>query len=326
MFRFEHPEYFFALLLLPLLVLLYRTTLRWRTQTMQAVGNPSLIQRLITNFSPANGRRQLGLLLGMLGLLIVSLANPQVGSQTQTVRRTGIDILIALDVSRSMLATDIQPNRLERAKQWISRLVEQRTSDRIGIIVFAGNAYLQLPLTTDYAAVRLFLQTISTDIISTQGTAVGKSIDLATKIFANNDSQDNHPALIVLSDGEDHEAMAVQAARQANKQGISIFSIGVGTARGSTLPVIVNGRQVGVQELANGEPVVSKLNETTLREIAAAANGNYYHLTNSTAHLADLTAQLDGIEKRQFEARSYTTTIAAFSTFCSLPFCCCYLI
>lgn len=245
-----------------------------------------------------------------LALVVLALANPQMGTQLSTVKQSGIDIMIALDVSNSMLAQDVQPSRLDRAKQILQRIVETRPNDRIGIIVFAGHAYLQMPLTTDHSAVKLFLQTLNPELVPTQGTAIAEAVDLAVRAFASNekssDQNTGHRALIVLSDGEDHESETQTAAQQANDAGIVILSLGIGTQQGGTIPIYANGQKVDEKRDENGQIVTTQLVETSLKAIANQTNGEYVHIQGNRNELNEVTNRLNQIEKREFAARSFS--------------------
>lgn len=245
-----------------------------------------------------------------LALVVLALANPQMGTQLSTVKQSGIDIMIALDVSNSMLAQDVQPSRLDRAKQILQRIVETRPNDRIGIIVFAGHAYLQMPLTTDHSAVKLFLQTLNPELVPTQGTAIAEAVDLAVRAFASNekssDQNTGHRALIVLSDGEDHESETKTAAQQANDAGLVILSLGIGTQQGGTIPIYANGQKVDEKRDENGQIVTTQLVETSLKAIANQTNGEYVHIQGNRNELNEVTNRLNQIEKREFAARSFS--------------------
>lgn len=245
-----------------------------------------------------------------LALVVLALANPQMGTQLSTVKQSGIDIMIALDVSNSMLAQDVQPSRLDRAKQILQRIVETRPNDRIGIIVFAGHAYLQMPLTTDHSAVKLFLQTLNPELVPTQGTAIAEAVDLAVRAFASNekssDQNTGHRALIVLSDGEDHESETKTAAQQANDAGVVILSLGIGTQQGGTIPIYANGQKVDEKRDENGQIVTTQLVETSLKAIANQTNGEYVHIQGNRNELNEVTNRLNQIEKREFAARSFS--------------------
>lgn len=313
MFRFENPDYLYALLLLPLLVLLYIWLSKRRQQYIAGFGNYDLVSRLLKGFSERRRRIKGMLLLTCFALLLIALANPQLGAKTEKVTRRGIDVMIALDVSQSMLAEDVQPNRLERSKQLMAQLIERMKDDRIGIVVFAGTAFLQMPLSSDYSAAKLFLQSINTDMMPTQGTAIGQAIDIALQSYKNEEKK--HKALVIISDGEDHEEGAMTMAQQAAEQGTSIYAVGVGSDEGGKIPVIANGRRVSNKLDENGQEVVSRLNENALRELADAADGSYFRLSDARNDASRLIDELGKVEKRDFEERVFTDYADHFQWF-----------
>ena len=248
----------------------------------------------------------------------IGIANPQIGTKLEEVKREGIDLMIALDVSNSMKAEDLSPNRLERAKRALLQLVEDLHSDRIGIIVFAGQAYTQLPITTDYAAAKLFLNMVDTDVVPTQGTAIGAAIELAEESF--NYEEGGNKALIIVTDGENHEDDAIEAARDASSKGIKVFTVGMGTPMGAPIPIFRGGRQTGFRQDQNGNTVVSSLNEEMLREIAGVGDGIYVRATNSNVGFERILDQLSGLEKQEFESQVYTDYEDRFQFFIGISF------
>jgi len=259
MYQFQAPEYFYILLLLPAVLLLFAFYLRWRKKAQRAFAESPLLQKLVPERSFNKPVLKLVLSLLIISLLSLALVNPQVGTSLETVKRKGVDIVFAIDVSKSMLAEDIQPNRLERAKLTVSRTLDELVGDRVGIITYAGRAYPQLPITTDYGAARLFLSNISTDLIPSQGTAIGEAIELASNYFDDEDQKNR--LLIILSDGEDHEAGIEDALALAKENNITIYGVGLGTARGGPIPVTRNGQRVGYKKNRTGDVVITQLNE-----------------------------------------------------------------
>lgn len=303
-FKFAEPVYFYGLLLIPVFFILFWMMMGWKRRAMKRFGETSLISKLMPNVS--GGKLYLKFILLMLAyvMIITGLANPQIGSKLETVERRGIDIVIAIDVSNSMLAEDIKPNRLQRARQAISKLVDELKNDRLGIVVFAGNAYTQLPITTDYAAAKLFLSTINTDIVPTQGTAISEAIDLSINAFDENDHQ---KAIIIITDGEDHEGEAIVAAQKANDQGIRVYTIGMGLPEGAPIPIYDRyGNQQGFKKDLSNNTVVTRLNEDMLRQIAAAGEGEYVRANNSQAGLGLIFDEINELEKTEFESRVFT--------------------
>ena len=304
MFRFAHPEYLYALVALPVIFILFLLMVQWKKRARRKLGEQILIDRLSSAHSRNKQALKLILSLTALASIIIACANPQIGTRLEVVKREGVDIIIALDVSNSMKAEDIKPNRLERSKQAISRLLDGLENDRIGMIVFAGQAYVQLPITSDYAAAKLFLQSIETDIIPTQGTCIGCAIDLAETSFTGNDNK--HKALIIITDGENHEEDAVEAAKIANEKGIVIHTIGMGSVDGAPIPIYRNGIQVDFQKDNEGKTVITKLETLTLERIAAEGKGIFIQASNSDDGLASIFNQISKMEKKSFGTKQFT--------------------
>lgn len=304
MFRFAHPEYLYALAVLPVILLAYFYYRSWKKKARKQFGDVILVDRLTPNVSKTKPVTKLILNLLGIALIIVACANPQIGTRLEEVKREGVDIIIALDVSNSMKAQDIKPNRLERSKQAISRLIDQLENDRIGMIVFAGQAYVQLPITSDYAAAKLFLSTIDTDLIPTQGTCIGCAIDLATESFVGNDNK--HKALIVITDGENHEDDAVEAAKKAHAQGVVIHTIGMGSPEGAPIPVMRNGVQTDFLKDNSGNTIITKLETLTLEQIANEGKGQFIQASNSDDGLATILSQINKMDKKSFGSKQFT--------------------
>ncbi len=304
MFRFAHTEYLYALGLIPVIILCYVLMRLWQTRTLKKLGEVSVIKSLYDDAS--HGKSVIKLILFSLAYIciVVALANPQFGSKLEEVKRKGVDIIVALDVSNSMLCEDIRPSRLERAKQALSRLLDKLQNDRIGIIVFAGEAYVQLPITTDYGAAKLFLPGIEPDMIPTQGTAIGSAIDMAVKSFTGNDKRNK--ALIIITDGENHEDNAVEAVKNAAENGIITYTIGMGSPDGGPIPVYHNGVQVDFKKDQSGTTVITKLDEAMLREIAANGKGEFVRATNSDDGLSLILDKVNKIDKKEFGSKVYT--------------------
>ena len=259
--------------------------------------------------------KMLTFLIG-LAFLIVSLTNPKMGTKLETVKRQGVDIVFALDVSKSMLAEDIAPNRLEKAKQIITKIIDKLGSDRIGIIIYAGNAYPLLPITTDQGAAKMFLQSASPNMVSSQGTAINEAIKLATSYY-NNDEQTNR-FLFIISDGEDHQEDASSAIAQATKEGIKTYTIGIGTEKGGPIPLKDRGVLQGYKKDSKGEVVITKMNENTLKEIANNGNGKYF-LGNRTQETVDYVEEiLVKAEKSEFESTKFSDYKDQFQWFIGL--------
>ena len=240
--------------------------------------------------------------MAMISLLI-GLANLQFGTKLEEVKREGIDLMICLDVSNSMLAEDLSPNRLERSKRAIYQLIEKLHNDRLGIIVFAGQAYVQLPITTDYSSAKLFLETIGTDIVPTQGTSIGSAINLAMESFDFENGTSK--SIIVITDGENHEDDAKTAAIEATDKEVTVHTIGMGSEKGGPIPVYKNGAQIDFRKDNQGNTVVTKLNEQMLKEIATAGNGSYVRASNANAGLGIVMDEIDKMEKKEFGSKSF---------------------
>lgn len=304
MFRFAHSEFLYFLFGIPVLILIYIIAYQIKRKAIRKFGNLSVISQLMPDVSYIRPHLKFIILTFALIILILAIAGPQFGSKLKEVKRKGIEIIIALDISNSMLAEDIQPNRLERAKQAILRLLDQLENDRIGLIVFAGDAYTQVPITSDYSGARMFLSNINTNIVTRQGTAIGKALRLAGNSFTQ-DAESNK-AIIIISDGENHEGDAIQEAEQANEKGIKVYSIGMGSPDGSPIPLRGAYNQKEFLKDRHGNVVTSKLNTRMLSQIAMAGGGKYYHATSTNVGLNKLFSDLNKLAKVEIEAKVYS--------------------
>ncbi|MBR9922766.1 MAG: VWA domain-containing protein [Bacteroidetes bacterium] len=312
MFRFEHPEFLYFLAALPVILALYAFALR-RSKTLQnRLGEQALIERLMPDASRGKHNLKIALILLGLALLIVGWANPQWGDRRESVTRKGIDVFLALDISRSMLAEDIAPNRLERSKKFGEQLIKSLKGDQIGLIFFAGAPFLQMPLSTDYGAATLLLRSANPDQTPNQGTSLGEAIRLAQKTF--DPEQRNHQALILISDGETHDEDAVAAAREAGDEGMIILTIGVGTNTGTRIPVRQGGRLDYLRD-RQGQVVETKLEEGALKDIAEAANGSFFYLDRGEEIISILREKIDQIEKQEYEQRIFDQYESYFQYF-----------
>ncbi|MDD3666066.1 MAG: VWA domain-containing protein, partial [Bacteroidales bacterium] len=283
MLRFAHPEYFYLLLVIPAALLLFVMNGRARRKRIALFGDEALMKRLIPDRSAFRVNLRLVVWSLALAALAVALASPQLGSKLDKVKARGVDIMVALDVSNSMLSQDVKPNRLDNAKLAISKLIDNLRSDRIGMVVFAGKGYVQLPITTDYAAAKMFLSNINTTLVPTQGTAIGQALEMASESF-NEEARSR--AIIVITDGENHEGDAVETARQIADSGVKIYTIGIGSPSRAPIPEFApNGTQTGFKKDNTGNTVVTKLNEGMLQQIAAAGNGAYVYAANTNSAL-----------------------------------------
>ncbi len=316
MFRFEHIDYLYLLLLIPFFSLLFILYRIWQAKAIKKFGDPELVRHLMPLTSYKKGLLKFFLLMMSLVALVFGLANPQVGSKLEKVQRKGADLVIALDVSNSMLAQDIRPDRLTRAVQGISKLIDRLEGDRIGIVVFAGKAYVQLPITTDYAAAKLFLSTISTRMVPSQGTAIGDAIELSAGSFRQDDRS---KAIIIITDGENHEGDAISAAQNAAGAGIKLFTIGMGSPDGTPIPVYDDyGRQTGYKADRNGQTVVSRLDETTLQQIASAGNGIYVRASTGQDGLGKILEEINALEKQEIETKMFSEYEGRFQYFLAI--------
>jgi len=286
-----------------------------RKKAMDRFGERSLMKILAPEYSVAKPVIKFILFCLALAALVIALADLQSGSRIEKIKRKGIDLMICLDVSNSMLAQDIRPCRLERAKQAIAKLIERLEGDRIGLIIFAGKAYTQLPITTDYASAKLFVSIVNTTMVPTQGTAIGDALKLAASSFG--ESKHNR-AIVLITDGEDHEGQVLEQAEAAAKEGIYIYTIGMGLAEGAPIPVFSGDIQTGYKKDRDGNTIISKLDETILKQIADAGKGMYVRANNSDAGLNQVFNDLDKIEKSDIESKQFSDYESRFQYFVAL--------
>lgn len=304
MIQFDEKIYFYLLFTIPVLIVLYLFLLIWKKRTQKKFGDSFLLKRLTPTRSYYKGTLKLiFFLLGLSGL-IMGLVNPKIGTKLETVKREGVDIVFAVDVSKSMLAEDIAPNRLEKAKRLVSEIINQLASDRIGIIAYAGQAFPQLPITTDYGAAKMFLQSMNTDMLTSQGTAINEAIELATTFY--DDEEQTNRVLFIISDGEDHsEESTMSSVEEAVEEGITIYTIGVGTPKGSVIPIKRNGIMESLKKDALGLTVITKLNQDVLMEISDEGNGQYIDGSNTDAAVEFIKEELLQMDKKEFEAKQF---------------------
>lgn len=295
MMRFEHPEAWWLLLGLIPIGGAFVWFMRWRNQAMGRLGASSLIARLAPEMGTAKHPVKFSLIALAYIAMVAALANPQTAGEREKIEATGIDLMVALDISNSMLAEDIKPNRLKRSKQLIRNLVNSLAGERVGLIVFAGQAYLQLPLTRDYVAARTLLNTVNTDQAPSQGTALAEAISLAEEVFGRDPQQAQ--ALLILSDGEDHQEDAIAAAAQLKEKGITIYTMGIGSPEGAPIPIHQRGQQAYKQD-ATGSIILTKLNEALLAELATPGPAGYQLLSAANKELEVLLAQIKGKDQQ----------------------------
>jgi Ca-activated chloride channel family protein len=316
MFQLENKYFLYAFGLIPIFIILYWMMNRWRKKALSQYGDITVIQNLFPDVSKTKRIWKFILFLSAFSFVIVGIINPQSGSKLEEVKRKGADLMICLDVSNSMKAMDLQPNRLEKSKQAITKLIDKLEGDRIGVIVFGGEAYVQLPITTDYAASKLFLESINTDMIPTQGTAIGAAINLAVESFGKDEGKNK--AILIITDGENHEDDAIKAAEAAAEKGITIHTIGMGSIDGAPIPVYKNGIREGFRKDKDGNTIMTKLNQQTLQEISAAGKGIFVRATNSDSGLNYVLDAIDKMEKKEFESKMYSDYEDQFQIFIAI--------
>lgn len=313
MFRFAHPEYLFLLLIVPLLVGLFIYTRIQKKRKLQLFGDPALLASLMPNVSFLRPRFKFYMQLTAVILMIVVMAQPQFGTKEEKQEKKGIEVMIALDVSNSMMAQDIQPARLDKAKMVLSKLVDGMTNDKVGLVVFAGDAYIQLPITADYVSAKMFMSSISPALVPRQGTAIGSAIDLCIKSFG--EKSDVSRAIIVITDGENHEDDAVGAAKLAAENGIVVHVVGMGKPEGAPIPV---DGTMSFRKDKEGNVVVSKLNEDMCRSIATAGGGTYVRADNQNSAYRVVSRELDNLAKSKLETRVFSDYNEQFQSFALL--------
>lgn len=316
MVRFEHIEFLYLLFGIPIFILLFTTGRHMRKVALKRLGDMRILNRLMPEVSRDKVILKFILINLAYTFLVIAIANPQTGSKLEKIQRKGIDLVVALDISNSMLARDIKPDRLSRARQALFKLIDRLQGDRIGIVIFAGKAYTQLPITTDYAAAKMFVTTLAPDDIPSQGTAIGDAIELGTTSF---DDNEHSKAIIIITDGENHEGNAIEAARAAAENGIRVYTIGMGLPDGSPIPVINSyGQQTGFKKDRGGNTVITRLNEIMLQQIASAGNGDYVRANNTQAGLNKIFEKINALEKSEIETRTFTDYEDQFQYFLGL--------
>ena len=313
MYQIDVFQYIYLLFIIPLLWIIYALLVRWKRKTQNNFARPELLELLSPNRSKFKPTFKIILLSLSIVSLVLGLMNPKIGTQLETVKREGVDIVFAMDVSRSMLAEDIAPNRIEKSKRLVSAIINQLASDRVGIIAYAAQAVPQLPITTDYAAAKMFLQALNTDMLSSQGTALDSAIDLAGTFF--DDEDQTNRVIFLISDGEDHSEEASNAASRAAKLGIKIFTFGVGTESGAPIPLKRDGIIESYKKDSDGEVVITKLNQNILQNIAASTGGTYQDGNNTQNVLDFVSEQLKAMDKKEFEAKKFVSFKDRFQAF-----------
>ncbi len=318
MYQLEKPIFFYLLFAIAGLMVLFLLVLLWKKHTQKKFAHNKALKFL----SPDKSKFKPWLKVIVLSLAIASLSlalvNPKIGTKIETVTRAGVDVVFALDVSKSMLAEDIAPNRIEKSKQLITQIINSLGGDRVGIIGYAGSAFPQVPITTDFSTTKLFLSSMNTDMVSSQGTAITEAIKMA-KTFYNNEDQANK-VLFIISDGEDHEGNILEIVNEAANSGIKIFTIGVGSVKGAPIPIKRNGILQHYKRDENNEQVITRLNIKTLTDIANGANGKYIDGSNTKEVVEEVTSILNGMNQKEFEAKQFTDFKDRFQWFLGVAF------
>jgi Ca-activated chloride channel family protein len=314
--QLEEKIWFWGLLIIPVIGLMFIVLQIWKRQAQKNFADKLLLDRLSPNRSFFKSVLKVAVLSLAFACLAIALVNPKIGTKLETVKREGVDIVFAVDVSKSMLAEDIAPNRLEKSKQLVTQIINNLASDRIGIIAYAGRAFPQLPITTDYASAKMFLQSMNTEMLSSQGTAIDEAIQLARTYY--DDEDQTNRVLMIISDGEDHNNIAVEVAEAASEEGIKIFTIGVGNTKGAPIPIKRNGIVLNYKKDNSGETVITKLNEDTLIEIAEEGNGEYINGSNTNEVVETIREILNRMDKKEFEAKQFSEYKDQFQVFLGL--------
>jgi Ca-activated chloride channel family protein len=314
-YRFQHTEYLIALATIPLIVVLYFQLLYWKKNTIKKIGDPKLVEALITNYSPVNFLLKFMFFALALAAVIVGAANLQKPGAMDNIQRKGVDVVIAMDVSKSMLAEDIKPNRLERARQLVYKLMDQLPNDRVGLVLFAGRAYLQMPLTTDHGAARMYIQQAGPEVVPTQGTIISEALRASNSAF--NSKERKFKSIVLITDGEDHDPQAVTLAQQLAANGVMINTVGIGSAEGAP---IMDPATNEYKKDENGNTVVSRLNETVLQQLAGATKGVYVKLNEVDATVDAITKQLNTIESSSLDDNAFRDYQSYFQWFLAIAF------
>ncbi|WP_368666907.1 VWA domain-containing protein [Dysgonomonas sp. 511] len=302
MIKFANPEYLYLFLAIPLLIAGFIFLNIRKRKSVEKLGTLALVKAMMPELSLKRSYLKFWLTLAAIGFGIIVIARPQFGTKVEKVEKKGIELVIAIDVSNSMLAEDIKPSRLTKAKQILTRIINERRDDKVAIVVFAGEAFIQLPLTPDTQSAKLFLETIQPDLVPVQGTAIGSAINIAMTCFSNDEDIDK--AIVLITDGESHEGDAEQAAEQAAKKGVHVNVIGIGTTEGAMIPIAEGA--TNMKRDTQGQPVISKLNEEMCREIAKAGKGLYAQADNSNSALKALQEELEKLQKKEIDGMAYS--------------------
>lgn len=300
MFRFENPAFLYLLIIIPVIIVIRLLEMRKRKLKLKKFGDLSLLKQLMPDVSSSRKSLKFWLMVAVLALLIVMLARPQMGTKISQEKRKGIEVIISLDISNSMRAEDVVPSRLDKSKMLVENMVDNFTNDKVGLVVFAGDAFIQLPITSDYVSAKMFLQNTDPSLIATQGTDLAGAIELSSKSFTQQDKVGR--AILIITDGEDHEGGAIEAAEKARKNGIRVFVLGVGSTKGSPVPD-GNG---GYMKDNSGQEVISALNEEMCKQVAQAGGGAYIHVDNTSLAQRQLNDELTKLQKGDISSVVYS--------------------
>lgn len=300
MFRFENPAFLYLLIIIPVIIVIRLLEMRKRKLKLKKFGDLSLLKQLMPDVSSSRKSLKFWLMIAALALLIVMLARPQMGTKISQEKRKGIEVIISLDISNSMRVEDVVPSRLDKSKMLVENMVDNFTNDKVGLVVFAGDAFIQLPITSDYVSAKMFLQNTDPSLIATQGTDLAGAIELSSKSFTQQDKVGR--AILIITDGEDHEGGAIEAAEKARKNGIRVFVLGVGSTKGSPVPD-GNG---GYMKDNSGQEVISALNEEMCKQVAQAGGGAYIHVDNTSLAQRQLNDELTKLQKGDISSVVYS--------------------
>ena len=301
MFRFANPEFLYLLFILPVLLAVYVYAYLQKRKAIKRLGNPEILSQLMPEVSPKRQFLKFWFIFGAVAAIIFVIAGPQFGSKLETVKRQGVEIMVCLDVSNSMLAEDVSPNRLEKSKQMLSKLTDGFTDDKVGLIVFAGDAFTQLPITSDYISAKMFLTSINPSMVSAPGTSIGAAINLAARSFTPNETSDK--TIVLITDGENHEDDAIGAASAAAEKGIHVNIVGIGLPKGAPIPLQGTNNYMKDKD---GNVVITMLNEQMCQEIAAAGKGMYVRADNTNSALKALQKEIDKMKKTELDSKVYS--------------------
>lgn len=311
--QYQNPEFILALIVLPLAGLLFWYVLQWKKAAAQKIGDEKLVKELTTNYSPTKFLLKFLLLALAFIAIVLTIINPQRPGNMDKVERKGVDVMIALDVSNSMLAEDIKPNRLERAKQLVNNLIDELDNDRVGLVLFAGRAYMQMPLTTDHAAATMYVQNANPQIVPTQGTMISDALKLCATAF--NSKERKYKAIVLITDGEDHDPASLDVAKQLATNGVVVNAVGIGSTTGTPIPDLATGQ---LKKDEQGNTVLTKLNEGELKQLASITKGIYVHTEDFTQASAAILKELSTIEETAIEDAAFKDYIHYFQWFAAI--------